>query len=348
MTSYISTPLTERSAEDGDGITLANFWHPVALAAEVKEQPRQFELLGELIALFRDGQGVAAFKDLCIHRGAALSLGWIEDGRLTCIYHGWQYDRSGACVHIPSLPPGSSIPRKARATAYRAAEAYGMVWVAMEEPVQPIPPWPEYTVGGDHTHLFALGRYVWKTSAGRAAENGLDFSHFNHAHKGYLDLADGPVIKPHKVQESEFRLDYTYEDGDSRREYIVHSPFTVFIRKTSSPHRTGSSQTWDRDSTPPGGTTVLAQFASPIDETRTSVFALVGRNHSFEMSDREFAGGSWFDDVLEQDRRVVESQRPERIPTDLREELHLKVPDATGIAYRRMLSRIASISRFMP
>ena len=38
-----------------------------------------------------------------------------------------------------------------------------------------------------------------------------------------------------------------------------------------------------------------------------------------------------------QDQVIVESQRPEEIPTDLREELHLKVPDASGIAYRRLL-----------
>jgi len=260
-------------------VTLANFWHPVALSSEVTEQPRQFELLGELIVMFRDAQGVAAFKDLCIHRGAALSLGWIAEGRLTCMYHGWQYDRTGACVHIPALPPDSSIPPKARAVVYRAEEAHGMVWVAMDEPAQPIPPWPEYLVGGQESKLFFIGRYEWKTSAGRAAENGLDFSHFNHSHRGYLELADGPIIKPHSVRQSDYRLDYTYEDGDSRREYIVHSPFTVFIRKIGLPRDSDSRQTWDRDTTPVDGTTVLAQFNSPIDETRTAVFAAIGRNH---------------------------------------------------------------------
>jgi phenylpropionate dioxygenase-like ring-hydroxylating dioxygenase large terminal subunit len=52
--------------------------------------------------------------------------------------------------------------------------------------------------------------------------------------------------------------------------------------------------------------------------------------------------------VFEQDRRIIESQRPELIPTDLRDELHLKVPDASGIAYRRLLSAIAFSEPFMP
>src|SRR5258707_4053278 len=109
--------------------TLANYWHPLCLSDDVTARPRPFRLLGEAVVAFRDADGVAAFKDLCIHRGTALSLGTITDGRLTCPYHGWEYDRTGACVHIPSLPPGSSIPRKARAIAYRAQERYGLVWV---------------------------------------------------------------------------------------------------------------------------------------------------------------------------------------------------------------------------
>jgi vanillate O-demethylase monooxygenase subunit len=176
----------------------------------------------------------------------------------------------------------------------------------------------------------------------------MDFTHFNFSHKGYLELADGPVIKPHQVVERDWRMEYAYEDGDSRREYIVELPFTVYIRKTGLPSRAGAEDTWDRATTPLDGTTILAQFSSPIDETRTAVWAAIGRNHSFEMDDRVFAGGDWFDVVLEQDRRVVESQRPERIPTDLREELHLKVPDATGIAYRRLLGQIEGVGHFMP
>jgi phenylpropionate dioxygenase-like ring-hydroxylating dioxygenase large terminal subunit len=42
--------------------------------------------------------------------------------------------------------------------------------------------------------------------------------------------------------------------------------------------------------------------------------------------------------VFAQDRRVVESQRPEQIPLSLREEMHLRVPDAFALVYRRLLS----------
>src|SRR5215467_12434060 len=99
--------------------TLANFWHPIATSASLTEQPQSYSLLGEKIVAYRDKEGPVAFKDLCIHRGVPLSLGSIKDGRLTCAYHGWQYDRTGGCVHIPALPAGASIPRRARIVRYR-------------------------------------------------------------------------------------------------------------------------------------------------------------------------------------------------------------------------------------
>jgi hypothetical protein len=38
-----------------------------------------------------------------------------------------------------------------------------------------------------------------------------------------------------------------------------------------------------------------------------------------------------------QARRIVENQRPEVLPLDLSEELHLRGSDAGTLAYRRML-----------
>lgn len=327
-------------------ITLANFWHPVATSDEVSDQPRQFKLLGESLALYRDGQGIVAFRDLCIHRGTMLSLGTVADGRITCPYHGWQYDRNGACVMIPSLPEGASIPRKARAITYPAAEAYGLVWVAMDEPVAPIPPWPDDAYDDPAYHTFLVSHSIWDASAGRATENAMDLSHFNFVHTGLLALADGPVMKQHAIQEDGYRIDYSYNDGSTIRDYIVHLPFTVFIKK----HGLGSAGTsteFDNRSAPEGGVMIYTQFHCPRDEKTTTVFVHIGRNHTLDEDDWTFAGES-VTEVLRQDRTIVESQRPEKIPTALREELHLKVPDASGISYRRMLGRIEEVDSFLP
>ena len=42
------------------------------------------------------------------------------------------------------------------------------------------------------------------------------------------------------------------------------------------------------------------------------------------------------DTIFNQDKRVVESQRPEQVPFDLADELHLKF-DAVAVGYRRAM-----------
>jgi hypothetical protein len=44
--------------------------------------------------------------------------------------------------------------------------------------------------------------------------------------------------------------------------------------------------------------------------------------------------------VTEQDRVIVEAQRPELLPLDLSEELHLRGTDAAAVEYRRALKRL--------
>ena len=76
------------------------------------------------------------------------------------------------------------------------------------------------------------------------------------------------------------------------------------------------------------------------------MYLFIVRNHRLDEDDHTFKDFS--DTIMEQDRQIVESQRPEEIPTDLKDELHLKVPDASGIAYRRLLGRIDQVSPFLP
>src|SRR5581483_5206290 len=199
--------------------TLANYWHPIARSEDVVEQPKQFELLGDKICAFRTVDGVSAFKDLCIHRGTALSLGWVTDGRITCAYHGWEYDSTGRCVKIPSLPEGSTIPRKARAIAYRAEERYGLVWVAMEEPVAPIPAFPHDEWDDPAFRGFLSSTYVWSSSAGRSVENFMDVSHFPFVHENLLGTRDQTVVAETNVVETDHGLYYMYEQEEPNELY---------------------------------------------------------------------------------------------------------------------------------
>lgn len=316
---------------------LRRYWHPIAKADDVTEDPQGFRLLGEGIVAYRDSDGVVALRDRCAHRGVALSTGCMRDGLLMCPYHGWQYDRSGRVAVIPSLPPGSPRPAQAATDCYHTSEAYGLAWVALEEPATSLPPWPDDDWDSPDWHVFLVDTWVWKTSAGRVIENAADFSHFNFVHEGFTELADGPVITPFDVSTVEGGLTYSYDDSVLLRTYTLHLPFTLHDRKSVVAE--GGGRTWsEKGESKPGDVTTITFVASPIDEAETLIFVFLSRNHSFDKPDQDFSTG--FDEIMEQDRVVVEAQHPAQLPVDPLEELHLKVPDAASIAYRRLMREL--------
>lgn len=46
----------------------------------------------------------SAMDNVCLHVGGPLGEGMIENGKVVCPWHAWQYDpKTGAVVHNPSL-----------------------------------------------------------------------------------------------------------------------------------------------------------------------------------------------------------------------------------------------------
>ena len=73
----------------------------------------------------RPGRAARANSDLCVHRGTALSLGWVSGNELVCPYHGWRYRTDGRCVAIPQLEDPSRVPAKARMARSAARNGTG-------------------------------------------------------------------------------------------------------------------------------------------------------------------------------------------------------------------------------
>src|SRR5271155_6055229 len=91
------------------GNAMRRYWIPALLAREIAEPdgpPVRVRLLGEDLVAFRDSEGVVGLVDaFCPHRRAPMFFGRNEDCGLRCVYHGWKFDPSGACVDMPSEPP---------------------------------------------------------------------------------------------------------------------------------------------------------------------------------------------------------------------------------------------------
>ena len=325
----LQTPM--RTAE------LRRCWHPVAYSAELADTPRHAGLLGEHLALWRDSSGVArAVADLCIHRGTALSLGRVVGDQIVCPYHGWRYNTDGRCVAIPQLADPTRVPAKARVARYACRERYGLIWVCLsDEPRWPLPDAPELEDAS--WRCVTCGPYDWASDSSRQVENFTDFGHFPWVHPGLLGDPERPVVPRHTVETREHVLHYqvvrpeapnsddfpVFANAETvaperRSRYELHLPYTIVLRLG-----------WG------GAEGMLYFFASqPIDADRCRGFLTIGRNYNFEQSDETLR--SFEDTIFNQDQRIVESQRPERVPFDLADELHLTF-DAVAVAYRRAM-----------
>lgn len=67
-------------------------WQPLTPVADVPAGTgREFVVAGRIIALFNDAGEFYAIDGLCAHQGGPLAKGMLENGVVTCPWHGWQY-----------------------------------------------------------------------------------------------------------------------------------------------------------------------------------------------------------------------------------------------------------------
>ncbi|HEY5635481.1 MAG TPA: aromatic ring-hydroxylating dioxygenase subunit alpha [Burkholderiales bacterium] len=311
-------------------------WHPVAYADTVGADPVATTLLGEALVLWRDGTGaLRALRDRCVHRGTALSLGRIENGELVCPYHGWRFESGGRCVHIPQLEDPMRVPPKACVEAFRCVERHGLAWVALEAPRWEIPEIPEFS--DPAWRVVPTGPFAWNANASRMLENFTDFGHFPWVHPGLLGDPSKPVVAPYAVETDGPVLRYAYGRPDQqnteklpvfaaedrkaelrRTRYAIHLPYTLIEHID-----------W-------GGADGMVYLftVQPVAEAQAVGYCLVARNYHHDQSAsvmQDFEAT-----IFEQDRRIVESQRPVVAPFDPHEELHLKF-DAVALAWRRAM-----------
>ncbi|SEL40262.1 Rieske 2Fe-2S domain-containing protein [Paenibacillus sp. OK003] len=116
------------SAEDWH--VLSQYWYPIAQASEVTDKPLAAQLLDVRLVLYRSNDKVVVAKDLCFHRGAPLSKGWVENGEIVCPYHGFRYNCEGKCTAVPAHP-SSKISPKLKLIIYPAVERYGLIWTSL-------------------------------------------------------------------------------------------------------------------------------------------------------------------------------------------------------------------------
>jgi len=320
-------------------LTEAGHWHPVALQDEVGADPLAVTLLDQDLVLWRDSSGqLQAWADRCPHRGARLSLGRVQDDRLQCPYHGWQFDTQGLCQRVPALPDFKP-PASHCASVYEVCCQYGLIWVRLVRPEGATPPISAFAAEASGLRLLNAGPYDVDTSAPRVVENFLDMAHFGFVHDGWLGSPERAEIDPYLVEETPTgvratqcrawqprsnlhavapaQVEYTYE---------VTGPYSAVLTKVPEPGSTRLAN-WQE---------AIGLFICPVGPERCRLwFRLAVADH--ESSDEVLR--AFQHTIFTQDQPVLQSQRPKRLPLDARSELHTSV-DRLSTAYRRYLKRM--------
>lgn len=140
--------LTETGPSTPMGEYMRSFWHPICMSMELTDTPHYLKVLGEELVAFRDKSGrVGVLHAHCVHRGASLEYGRVEERGIRCCYHGMVFDVDGTCLHVP-YPKGEEKEAEKfacsiRQGAYKAFERNGLVFAYMGPPEKE-PPFPEW------------------------------------------------------------------------------------------------------------------------------------------------------------------------------------------------------------
>lgn len=308
-----------------------NFWYVACQSNEIPtDKPIKVQMLGQSFALWRDTEGkVNCVANACPHRAGALGEGRLNGDCIECPYHGWTFDKEGACVRLPSLGPQAKIPERTRIDAYPVEERYGLVHVFLGDlpederpPIYDIPEaqdpdtwWPQ---------LFTID---WKIDYKRSVENTLD-----PAHNEFVHDTHGFAGRNEDYHVVDFDLDeYRYGSGFMAKMYAPPLPDEEMDKASkrtgdawaeagSGNH--GPNATWTYIHISPEAMFHNITFHTPVNEELDRIYIIMYRNFMHdEKVDANFVDR--FHYVAEQDRVVLESMEPVMTPEHNRHEYFL-------------------------
>jgi vanillate O-demethylase monooxygenase subunit len=310
---------------------------------------------GESMVFYRTGDGqVAALEDFCPHRGAALSLGRVCEGKLVCGYHGLVMGCDGRTESMP----GQRVGAFPAIRAYPVVERHGCIWVwpGQTEQAEPalIPKleWadsPDWAYGGGLYHVACDYRLM--------IDNLMDLTHETYVHAdsiGQKEIDEAPVstrsvgeevvtsrfmdgVQAPPFWQANLRAQGLPADQPVDRWQICRfsPPSHVMIEVGVALAGRGGHQAAAEHKV----SSVVVDFITP--ETETTMWYFWGMARSFRVGDaaltaqiREGQGR-----VFAQDTAVLEAQQRNLALHPQRKLLKLNI-DAGGVQARRIIERL--------
>lgn len=220
------------------GNLMRRFWHPVCTSAQLPHPdcaPLRVRLLGENYVAFRDTEGKVGFlEELCMHRGASLALGRVEEGGIRCLYHGWKFSASGTVMETPNHADPKYATRM-KAPAFPVREEGGIVW-AYVGPIELLPAFSRYAFMDAAPNHRVVLRVNVACNYLQLVEGGEDSSHVgvlhtNMARPGWKDnefTRNPDVINPAALASNDLEPALKIEETAFGFHYVA-------LRKTDAP-----------------------------------------------------------------------------------------------------------------
>ncbi|NBB18011.1 Rieske 2Fe-2S domain-containing protein [Runella sp. CRIBMP] len=152
-----------------------NTWWPLGFERDFKaNQPCPVSSRFGALVIYKTNNQWAGFKDICPHRGAPLSQGWVQNGELVCPYHGWCFNNKGKNTFVPVINKATDAALECISLRIEG----GIVWASASENA----PFPAISA---QTQDIILGG---NTTANllNTLENFLEGSHTHYVHNGFI------------------------------------------------------------------------------------------------------------------------------------------------------------------
>ncbi len=204
------------------GSLLRYYWYPILASVELPAgETREVRLLGEDLAVFRDPAGrLGLLARHCPHRGASLGYGVATAEGLACPYHGWTFDRSGACVRMPAENTNARLLQRAGVSAYCVEELGGLIFAYLGP--APAPLLPRYDLFLWEGVLRDVGRAQLPCNWLQIMENSVDPVHVEYLHGHHLQaqLGQDSSASPYSRRHEKIGFDL-FEYGIIKRRQLV-------------------------------------------------------------------------------------------------------------------------------
>lgn len=340
-----------------------NAWYVACTPDEIADKPLGRQVCGEKMVFYRGPEGrVAALEDFCPHRGAPLSLGFVEDGKLICGYHGLAMGCEG---HTESMP-GQRVRGFPAIRKFAVEERYGFIWVWPGDAAQADPAlihhleWadnPDWAYGGGLYHIQCDYRLM--------IDNLMDLTHETYVHANSIGQKEIDEAAPKTRVEGEEVI------TERHMQNVMAPPFWRLALRGNGLADDVPVDRWQICRfTPPshvlievgvahaghGGyhapaqhkaASIVVDFITP--ESETSIWYFWGMARNFQPQDEALTAtiregqGKIFGEDLE----MLEQQQQNLLRHPQRQLLKLNI-DAGGVQSRRILERLCAAEQQQP